>query len=153
MDSELGAVLREQQALLSRLLNRVALADGKKRSTALDAFACALNAHLGQCQSVLLPMAGDSVLVRQVSASVCLMAQAMASARLAQRTVGVSHDIQTLIRSLLSLLSQENRLLGTALGELPGSVQQSLAYRAEQEFVRLGGLGAPDEHWLDELVH
>ncbi|MEP6876673.1 MAG: hypothetical protein ABI887_20130, partial [Burkholderiales bacterium] len=136
--SELGIVLRDQQALLSMLLTHVALADGEERRSAFEAFAHALVAHLADWQSILLPMAGDTELAQQVAASGRLTAEIVTKTRIDQQSVTANNDIQTLMSSVLSLLSQENALLKGTFSALPHAVQLALAGAAERELVRAG---------------
>src|SRR5690242_16574731 len=114
MESELGVVLHEQQAVLSLLLSRVALVQGADRRVAFDTLARALFAHLSVLRSVLLPNAGDREFAQRTAASGQLVAGIVARTIVEQQGVGVKHDIQTLMSSVLSLLSQENALLKTA---------------------------------------
>jgi hypothetical protein len=145
MESELGIVLREQQAFLSQLLTRVALVDGEKRRTAFEALALALLAHLSEWRSVLLPVAGNTELAQQAAASGRMVARIVARTRVDQQGPGANNDIQTLITSVLSLLSQESTLLRTTFSALPRPVQRALAAEAEHEFLRLGGSVELDE--------
>lgn len=139
MESEIGIVLREQQAVLSLLLNRVALVDGTERRLAFEALARALFAHLFVWRSVLLPNAGDTELVHQTAASGRQMAGIVAKTILEQQGVGASNDIQKLMTSVLSLLSQERALCKTAFSALPRPIQQALAVKAQDEFLRQVG--------------
>lgn len=138
MVSELGIVLRDQRALLSMLLTHVALADGEERRTAFEAFAHALVAHLTDWQSLLLPMAGDTELAQQVAASGRLTAEIVARTRIEQQSVTANNDIQTLMSSVLSLLSQESALLKGTFSALPHPVQLALAGDIERELIRAG---------------
>jgi hypothetical protein len=139
MESELGMVLHEQQAVLSFLLSRVALVQGAERRLAFDALARALFAHLSVLRSVLLPNAGDQEFSRQTAASGQLVAGIVAKTIVEQQGVGAKHDIQMLMTSVLSLLSQESALLKTAFGALSPEAQQALATEAAEEFARLAG--------------
>jgi hypothetical protein len=151
MESELGVVLREQQAVVSLLLSRVALVDGNERRVAFEALARVLFAHLSVWKSVLLPKAGDADLAQQAAASGRRVAGIVARTIVEQQGIGARHDIQTLMSSVLSLLSQESALLKTAFGVLPRELQRSLAVEAEEEFMRLaepyelGELPSPQE--------
>jgi len=146
MESELGIVLREQQAVVSFLLSRVALAAGEERRLAFEALARALFAHLSVLRSVLLPNAGDTEFSRQAAASARLVAGLVARTIVEQRGVGPDHDIQALMSSVLALLAQESALLKIGFGALPPQVQLSLAAEAEEEFTRLAGpCDEPDE--------
>jgi len=138
MESELVIVLREQQAVLSFLLSRVALAHGVERRLAFEALARALFAHLSVLRS-LLPNTGDTEFSRQTAASGRIVAEVMAKTIVEQQGVGASHDIQALMTSVLALLSQEGALLKTAFGALSQEVQQTLAVEADEEFTRLAG--------------
>jgi hypothetical protein len=149
MDSELGVVLREQQAVLSLLLNRVALVNGAAKRAALDEFAGALLAHLSQWRSVLLPAAGKSELAQRLSASGAQIAMILACTRVNQTRVGGEHSIQALMRSLLSLISQERTLLSTTLSALPIGMQLALAGESEDEFLRHGGPAEREERRLE----
>lgn len=139
MESERGIVLREQQAVVSFLLSRVALAHGKERRLAFEALARALFAHLSVLRSILLPKAGDTEFSRQTAANGRLVAGIVARTIVEQQGVGANHDIQTLMTSVLSLLSQESALLKTAFGALSPQAQRTLAVEAEEEFTRLRG--------------
>jgi hypothetical protein len=139
MESEIGIVLREQQALLSLLLNRVALADGAERRLAFEALARALFAHLSVLRSVVLPNAGDTELVLQIAQSGRQMAGIVAKTIVEQQRAGASTDIQKLMTSVLTLLSQERTLCKTAFDTLPRPLQQALAVKAEDEFLRHAG--------------
>jgi hypothetical protein len=145
MKSELGIVLREQQAFLSMLLTHVALVDGEERRAAFEAFAHALLAHLAEWKSVLLPMAGDTELAQRAAASGRLVAGIVAKTRIDQQGVGANNDIQVLMTSVLSLLSQESTLLETTFSALPRPIQLALAAEAKHEFIRLGGTVEFDE--------
>jgi len=139
MESELGMVLHEQQAVLSFLMSRVALVQGAERRLAFDALAQALFAHLSVLRSVLLPNAGDREFSRRTAASGQLVAGIVAKAIIEQQGVGAKHDIQTLMTSVLALLSQESTLLKTAFGALSPEAQRMLATEAAEEFTRLAG--------------
>ena len=139
MEYELGMVWHEQQAVLSFLLSRVALVRGKERQLAFEALARALFAHLSVLRSVLLPNAGDREISRQTAVSGQLVAGIVASTLVEQHGVGAKHDIQTLMTSVLSLLSQESALAKTAFDNLPAETQRMLAIEADAEFTRLAG--------------
>jgi len=139
MGSELGRVLHEQQAVLSLLLSRVALVQGAERRRAFDTLVRALFAHLSVLRSVLLPNAGDREFSRQTAASGQLVAGIAARTIVEQRGVGASHDIQTLMTSVLSLLTQERALAKTAFDNLSAEAQRTLAIEADTEFTRLAG--------------
>jgi hypothetical protein len=139
MESELGTVLHEQQAVLSLLLSRVALVRGSERRLAFDALARALFAHLSVLRSVLLPNAGDREFCRQTGASGRLVAGIVARTIVEQQGFGAKHDIQTLMTSVLSLLSQESALVKTAFDNLSPEAQRALAIEADAEFTRLAG--------------
>ena len=139
MESELGIVLREQQAVLSYLLSRVALAQGDARRLAFAALARALYAHLSVLRSILLPKVGDTEFSRQIAAGGRILAEIVAKTIVEQRGVGTNNDIQTLMSSVLSLLSQESTLSDTTLGALSPQAQRMLAVEAEEEFIRLVG--------------
>jgi hypothetical protein len=145
MESELGIVLREQQAVLSFLMSRVALVDGKERRLAFEVLARALFAHLSEWRSVLLPKAGDTELARQTAASGRLVAGIVAGTFVEQQGVGASTNIQTLMTSVLFLFSQESTLLKTVFSALPRPIQLALAVEAEQEFIRVAGSYDLDE--------
>ena len=145
MESELGIVMREQQAFLSLLLTRVASVKGEERRTAFEALARALLAHLSEWRLVLLPIADDTELAQQAAASGRLVAGIVARSRVDQQGVGANNHIQTLMTSVLSLLSQERTLLRTTFSALPRPVQLALAVEAEHEFIRLGGTAEFDE--------
>jgi len=138
MESELGIVLREQQAVLSYLLSRVALAQGDARRLAFAALARALFAHLSVLRSILLPKVVDTDFSRQIAAGGRLLAEIVARTIVEQRGVG-TNNIQTLMTSVLSLLSQESTLSDTAFGALSPQAQRMLAVEAEEEFIRLVG--------------
>jgi hypothetical protein len=139
MESEIGIVLREQQAVLSLLLNRVALFDGAERRLAFEALARALFAHLSVLRSVLLPNACDAELAQQTAQSGRQVAGIVAEAIVEQQGVGASNNIQKLMTSVLSLLSQERTLCRTAFSALPRPIQQALAVRAQDEFLCQAG--------------
>ena len=139
METELGVVLHEQQAVLSLLLSRVALVQGTERRLAFEALARALFAHLSVLRSVLLPNAGDREFSRQTAVSGQLVAGIVARTIIEQQGVGAKHDIQTLMTSVLSLLSQESALAKTAFDNLSPEAQRSLATEADAEFMRLAG--------------
>ena len=139
METELGMVLHEQQAVLSLLLSRVALVQGTERRLAFEALARALFAHLSVLRSVLLPNAGDRKFSRQTAASGQVVADIVARTIIEQQGVGARHDIQTLMTSVLSLLSQECALSKTAFDNLSPEAQRSLATEADAEFTRLAG--------------
>ena len=156
MESELGTVLHEQQAVLSFLLSRVALVQGAERRLAFDALAQALFAHLSVLRSVLLPNAGDREVSERVAASGQLVAGIVARTIVEQQGARVNNDIQTLMTSVLSLLSQESALLKTAFGTLSPEAQRTLATAADEEFTQLGGLASsrscrpkPKGHGID----
>jgi len=139
MESELGMVLHEQQAVLSSLMSRVALVQGAERRRAFDALAQALFAHLSVLRSVLLPSAGDHEFSRQTAATGQLVAGIVAKALVEQQGIGTKHDIQTLMTSVLSLLSHESALLKTAFIALTPEAQRALAAKVAEEFARLAG--------------
>ncbi|MEP6872809.1 MAG: hypothetical protein ABI887_00430 [Burkholderiales bacterium] len=145
MESELGIVLREQQAFLSLLLTRVASVKGEERRTAFETLARALLAHLSEWRSVLLPLAGDTELAEQAATSGRLVAGIVARTRVKQQGVGANNHIQALMTSVLSLMSQERTLLSTTFSALPRPTQLALAVAAEQEFIRLAGTAEFDE--------
>jgi hypothetical protein len=139
MESELDMVVHEQQAVLSQLLTRVALVQGTERRLAFDALARALFAHLAVLRSVLLPNAGDREFSRRTAESGQLVAGIVARTIVEQQGVGPKHDIQALMTSVLSLLSQESALLKTAFDNLSLEAQRTLATEADAEFSRLAG--------------
>ena len=139
MESELSMVLHEQQAVLSFFMSRVALVQGAERRLAFEALVRALFAHLSVLRSILLPNAGDQEFSRQIAASGQLVAGIVAKTIIEQQGVGVKHDIQMLMTSVLSLLSQESALLKTAFGALAPETQRALATEAAEEFARLAG--------------
>jgi len=139
MEYELGMVWHEQQAVLSFLLSRVALVRGKERQLAFEALARALFAHLSVLRSVLLPNAGDREFSRQTAVSGQLVAGIVARTLVEQQGVDAKHDIQTLMTSVLALLSQESALAKTAFDNLPAETQRMLAIEADAEFTRLAG--------------
>lgn len=145
MESELRIVIREQQAFLSLLLTRVARVKGEERRTAFEALARALLAHLSEWRSVLLPIAGDTELAQQAAASGRLVAGIVARTRANLQGVGANSHIQTLMTSVLSLLSLERTLLRTTFSALPPPIQLALAAEAEHDFIRLRGTAEFDE--------
>jgi hypothetical protein len=86
-----------------------------------------------------LPNAGDREFSRQTAASGQLVAGIAARTIVEQQGLGAKHDIQTLMTSVLSLLSQESALAKTAFDNLPAEAQRTLAIEADAEFARLAG--------------
>jgi len=138
-DSELGGVLREQQATISLLLNRTPLTNGHRRQEVLEALARALLAHLFVWTSLLLPRIDPTRLAFQTAAGAADVEEALGQTMTEYGRSGERGHIHGLIRSVLALISCEKALIRTGFDELPERTLSSLASDADEAFSRLAG--------------
>ena len=138
-NSELGGVLREQQATISLLLNRTPLAAGHRHREVLEALGRALCAHLFVWTSLLLPRIDLTRLAIQTAAGAADVEETLSQTMAEYGRTGARGHIHGLIRSVLALISCERALIRTGFDELPEVTLSSLASDADEAFSRLAG--------------
>jgi hypothetical protein len=138
-NSELGSVLREQQATISLLLSRTPLANGHHRHEVLEALARSLSAHLFVWRSLLLPRIDPTHLAIQTAAGTADVEEALRLTMAEHGRGGARVHVHGLIRSVLALISCESALIRTGFDELPEMTLSSLAADADAAYTRLAG--------------
>ncbi len=138
-DSELGSVLREQQATISLLLNRMPLADANHRREVFETLARALLAHLFVWTALLLPRIDLTPLAIETAAGAVNVEETLSRTMAEHGRAGARGHIHGLIRSVLALITHERALIKTGFDALPEMTLASLATDVDEAFSRLAG--------------